>query len=67
MLKLILLGIGFMLVFEGLIYFLFARNMQNYLLQLSKIEPHIINTISVTMFILGLCLIYYILRFYGDV
>ena len=64
MLKLILLGIGFMLVFEGLIYFLFARNMQNYLLQLSKIEPHIINTISVTMFILGLCLIYFTLKFY---
>ena len=37
MFKILLLSIGLMLVFEGLIYFLFARNMKNYLDQLKKI------------------------------
>ena len=36
MLELILLSIGFLLVFEGLIYYFFAGNMKNFLDQISK-------------------------------
>jgi len=66
MLKLLLLSIGFVLVFEGLLYFLFAGKLNNYLEQLSKIDSHLIKTISTLAVGLGVCLIYFTLRFYGD-
>ena len=64
MLKILLLSIGLLLVFEGLIYFIFARNMNNYIDQLKKIDPYIIKTISTICVGVGFCLIYFIFRFY---
>tara|TARA_B100001250_G_scaffold211486_1_gene181453 strand:+ start:278 stop:475 length:198 start_codon:yes stop_codon:yes gene_type:complete len=64
MFKILLLSIGLMLVFEGLVYFLFARNMNKYLDQLKKIDPYIVKTISTICMGIGFCLIYFILRFY---
>ena len=64
MLKVLLLSIGLVLVFEGLIYFLFAGKMIAYLEQISKIDPKIIKTISVFTVGIGVCLIYGTLRFY---
>jgi len=66
MIKLFLLSIGLVLVFEGLIYFLFAGKMVKYLEQISKIDPQIIKTISVTSIGIGFCLIYFTLRFYVE-
>ena len=66
MLKLILLGIGLLLLFEGILYFFLASNLNTLLDQLSKVDPQKIKTISLFMTILGSCLIYFTLRFYGD-
>jgi len=64
MLKVLLLSIGLVLIFEGIIYFLFARKMIKYLEQISKTDPDIIKTISVFSVSIGVCLIYFTLRFY---
>ena len=66
MLKVLLLSIGLVLVFEGLIYFLFAGQMVEFLKKISKIDPQIIKTISVFAVGIGVCLIYFTLRFYVE-
>ena len=66
MLKLLLLGIGLLLFFEGLMYFFLAGNLKMLLEQFSKVDPQKIKTISLLMLILGACLIYFTFRFYGD-
>ena len=66
MFKLFLLGVGLLLLFEGIIYFFLASNLSILLDQLRKVEPQKIKTISLTMTIVGACLIYFTLRFYGD-
>ena len=66
MLKLILLGIGFLLFFEGILYFFLAGNFNTLLDQLRKVDPQKIKTISLIMTIMGACLIYFTFRFYGD-
>ena len=66
MLKLLLLGTGLLLLFEGILYFFLAGNLNSILSQLSKVDPQKIKTISLTMTIIGACLIYFTFRFYGD-
>ena len=66
MLKLLLLGIGLLLLFEGILYFFIAANLNSILSQLSKVDPQKIKTISLIMTIIGACLIYFTFRFYGD-
>ena len=66
MLKIFLLSIGLMLVFEGLVYFLFSSNIHKFLNQLKDLNPQTLRTISTFIFGLGLCLIYFTLRFYGE-
>ena len=66
MFKLFLLGIGLLLLFEGVLYFFLAGNLNTLLDQLRKVDPQKIKTISFTMIIFGACLIYFTLRFYGD-
>ena len=65
MLKLLLLGIGLLLVFEGLIYFFLSNRINLIIETLNKIEPQTIKTISILMIVIGACLIYCIFRFYG--
>ena len=67
MLKLLLLGIGLLLFFEGLLYFFLAGNLQMLLEQLGKVDPQKIKTISLLMLIIGACLIYFTFRFYGEI
>ena len=67
MLKLLLLGIGLLLFFEGILYFFLASNINSLLDQLSKVDPQKIKTISLLMTIIGACLIYFTFRFYGDI
>ena len=66
MFKLILLGIGLLLFFEGILYFFLAGNLNAILEQLRKVDPQKIKTISLVMTIMGACLIYFTFRFYGD-
>ena len=66
MLKIFLLSIGLVLVFEGLLYFLFAGKMLKYLEQISRFDPQKIKTISVFAVGIGVCLIYFTLRFYVE-
>ena len=66
MLKLLLLGIGLLLLFEGILYFFLAGNLNSILSQLSKVDPQKIKTISLIMTVIGACLIYFTFRFYGD-
>ena len=66
MLKLLLFGIGLLLLFEGILYFFLAGNLNYILSQLSKVDPQKIKTISLIMTIIGACLIYFTFRFYGD-
>ena len=66
MLKLLLLGIGLLLFFEGILYFFLAANLNSILNQLIKVDPQKIKTISLVMIIVGACLIYFNFRFYGE-
>jgi uncharacterized protein YjeT (DUF2065 family) len=66
MFKLILLGIGLLLLFEGILYFFLAGNLNAIIDQLRKVDPQKIKTISLIMTIMGSCLIYFTFRFYGD-
>jgi uncharacterized protein YjeT (DUF2065 family) len=60
------MGVGLLLLFEGVLYFFLAGNLNTLLDQLRKVEPQKIKTISLIMTIIGACLIYFTLRFYGD-
>ena len=66
MLKLLLLGIGLILFFEGLMYFFLAGNLKKLLDQLANVDPQKIKTISLIMTIVGSCLIYFTFSNYGD-
>ncbi len=66
MLKLLLLGFGLLLFFEGILYFFLAGNFKSILDQLSKVDPQKIKTISLFMILIGACLIYFTFRFYGE-
>ena len=67
MLELFLFGIGFVLLFEGLVYFFFAKKIKEMFEMIKDIKAEKIRNFSTILIILGLCLIYFILRFYGDV
>ena len=64
MLKFILLGMGFALLIEGLIYFLFAKQVKNMFEAIRSYEPEKIRSFSIIVIIIGLCLIYFTFKFY---
>ena len=64
MLKFILLGMGFALLIEGLIYFLFAKQVRNMFDAIRFFGPEKIRSFSIIIIILGLCLIYFTFKFY---
>ena len=64
MLKLFLFGIGFVLLFEGLIYFFFAKKIKEMFEMIKDIKAENIRNFSCILIILGLCLIYFTLKFY---
>ena len=66
MLKLLLLGVGLLLFFEGILYFFLAGNLNSLLDKLHKVDPQNIKTISLIMIIIGACLIYFTFSFYGE-
>tara|TARA_Y100001970_G_C13741424_1_gene606397 strand:- start:326 stop:529 length:204 start_codon:yes stop_codon:yes gene_type:complete len=66
MLKLILLGIGLVLVFEGLLYYFLANRINSLIEKIKKFDPQSIKTFSIVMIALGTCLIYFTFRLYGE-
>ncbi len=64
MLKFILLGMGFALLIEGLIYFLFAKQVKNMFEAIRSYESEKIRSFSIIIIIIGLCLIYFTFKFY---
>ena len=64
MLELFLFGIGFVLLFEGLIYFFFAKKIKGMFEMIKDIKAEKIRNFSSILVILGLCLIYFTLKFY---
>ena len=66
MFKLLLLSIGLLLFFEGILYFFLAGKLSSLIEQLSKVDPQKIKTISLLMIVIGACLIYFTFRFYGE-
>jgi uncharacterized protein YjeT (DUF2065 family) len=64
MLKFILLGVGFALLIEGLIYFLFAKKVRNMFEVIKYYDPEKIRSFSSILVIIGLCLIYFTFKFY---
>ena len=64
MLELFLFGIGFVLLFEGLVYFFFAKKIKAMIEMIKDIKAEKIRNFSTILIILGLCLIYFTLKFY---
>ena len=64
MLELFLFGIGFVLLFEGLVYFFFAKKIKELFEMIKDIKAEKIRNFSTILIILGLCLIYFTLKFY---
>ena len=64
MLKYLLFGIGFVFLFEGLIYLIFANKLKIFYETLSSLKNENIRSFSSILIIIGLCLIYFTLKFY---
>jgi len=64
MLKFLLFGIGFVMLFEGLVYFLFAKKVKYMFLILNSFEAQKIKSFSTFLILLGICFIYFTLKFY---
>ena len=64
MLKYFLIGIGFMLLIEGLLYFLFPQKMKEMMKTIENMEIEKIKTIATVACIIGACLIYLTIKFY---
>ena len=64
MLELFLFGIGFVLLFEGLVYFFFAKKIKEMFEMIKDIKAEKIRNFATILIILGLCLIYFTLKFY---
>ena len=64
MLELFLFGVGFVLLFEGLVYFFFAKKIKEMFEMIRDIKAEKIRNFSSVLIILGLCLIYFTLKFY---
>ena len=64
MLKYILVGIGFMLLIEGLLYFLFSQQMKDMMKTIENMEVEKIKSIAIMASILGASLIYFTIKYY---
>ncbi len=64
MLKFILFGIGFVFLFEGLVYLFFANKIKNIFQIISVYNTEKIKLFSTLMILLGVCLIYFTFKFY---
>ena len=65
MLKYILLGIGFLLFIEGILYFFFTQKMKDMMKVIEDLEVEKIKTIAGIVSIIGASLIYFTIRSYN--
>lgn len=65
MLNFILLGIGFMLLIEGIIYLLFTKKIKNMFKVIQSIEVEKIQLIALIVIIIGCCLIFFTYKNYN--
>tara|TARA_B100001121_G_C18370621_1_gene471463 strand:- start:370 stop:576 length:207 start_codon:yes stop_codon:yes gene_type:complete len=66
MLKVLLVSIGLVLVIEGLLYFFISDNLHKLLKILEKYNKQTIKTLSLSVALAGLCLIYFTFKIYGN-
>ena len=64
MLQYILVGIGFMLLIEGLLYFFFTQQMKEMMKTIEDMQVEKIKTIATIACVIGACLIYFTIKFY---
>jgi len=64
MLKFIIFGIGFVLLFEGLIYFIFSNKIKFFFKIVSSYNAEKIKSFSILLALLGFCIIYFTFRYY---
>ena len=65
MLKYILLGIGFMLLIEGLLYFFFTQQMKDMMKIIENLEIEKIKIVATFLSIIGAGLIYFTIKIYN--
>ena len=65
MLKYILIGIGFVLLIEGLLYFFFTQQMKDMMKVIEDLEVEKIKTIASIISVIGASLIYFTIRSYN--
>ena len=65
MLEILIISIGLVLVIEGTFYFLLAYKLKILINIIKTINPQIIQTISLIVALIGFCLIYFTMRYYG--
>ena len=64
MLKYILVGIGFMLLIEGLMYFFFPQQMKDMMKTIENMDVEKIKLVATIASIIGACLIYFTIKSY---
>ena len=64
MLKYILIGIGFMLLIEGIFYFFFPQQMKNMMKIIENMKVEKIKTTASIACVIGFCLIYFTIKYY---
>ena len=64
--EIIITSIGLVLIIEGVLYFVFANNLNKLLNIISAINPQTIKNISAFCALMGLCLIYFTFKFYDN-
>ena len=64
MLKFFLIGLGFMLLIEGLLYFFFPQQMKDMMKAIEKMDIEKIKITATFACLIGACLIYFTIKFY---
>ena len=67
MLEILIISIGLVLVIEGLLYFMLASKLLMIMKLIQNIDPQKIKTFSLVIALVGICLIYFTFRFYGEI
>ena len=65
MLKYVLIGIGFLFLIEGILYFFFTQQMKNMMKVIEDLEVEKIKSIAGIISIIGASLIYFTFRTYN--
>ena len=66
MFEIFVVSIGIVLIIEGILYFFIARNLELVIELLDKFNSKSLKNLGLIMALIGICLIYYTLRFYNE-